>query len=440
MELLCDVSRGGVRPLVSLVDWPALFAFYGLAHACTRATKRLMAARVIWGGLNSDVAAWVKNCQQCERAKASRQHTAAVQPIAIPARRFTHIHVDIVGPLPAATCGSNYLFTVVDRSSCWLEALPMPDITATSCADALIAGWISRYGVPAQLTSDRGTQFSSAIWDALCQQLGIQHQPTTAFHPQANGMVERCHRRLKDALRACLAGPDWPLHLPWVLMGLRAAPTEDTGVSAAEVVFGAPLVLPGQILDTGEPPPADFITKLRQSGPPPPSRPLSYAQMAAKPPAALLSAAFVYIWKGGTVPPLSPLYSGPYRVLASGPKVFRLQVGEREETPPADFIAKLRQSGPPPPSRPLSYVQMAAKPQAALLSATFVYIRKGGTVPPLSPLYSGPYRVLASGWKVFRLQVGEREETVSIDRLQPHRGAAPVQPAQPPSRGRPRAG
>jgi hypothetical protein len=48
-------------------------------------------------------------------------------------------------------------------------------------------------------------------------------------------------------------------------MGLRAAPTEDLGVSAAEVVFGTPLMLPGQILDTGEPPPADFIAKLRQS-------------------------------------------------------------------------------------------------------------------------------------------------------------------------------
>jgi hypothetical protein len=106
----------------------------------------------MWRGLNSDVTAWVKNCQQCERAKASRQHTAVVQPIAIPARRFTHIHVDIVGPL----------FTVVDRSSRWLEALPMADMAASSCADALIAGWISRYGVPAQLTSDRGTQFTSA--------------------------------------------------------------------------------------------------------------------------------------------------------------------------------------------------------------------------------------------------------------------------------------
>jgi hypothetical protein len=162
----------------------------------------------------------------------------------------------------------------VDRSLRWLEALPMRDIAAATCADTLVAGWISRYGVPAQLTSDRGTQFTSAIWDALCQQLGIQHQPTTAFHPQANGMVERGHRQLKGVLRARLAGPDWPLHLPWVLMGFRAAPTEDTGVSAAEIVFGAPLVLLGQILYAEEPPPADFIAKLQQSGPSPSRPPL----------------------------------------------------------------------------------------------------------------------------------------------------------------------
>jgi len=166
VELLCDVSKGGVRLLVQLVDRPAVFAaFHELAHAGTRATKRLMTASVMWRCINSDVAAWVKNCQQCERAKVSRQHTAAVQPIAIPARRFTHIHVDIIGPLPAATRGSRYLFTVVDRSSRWLEALPTQNITAAT----LVAGWISRYGVPAQLTLDRGTQFTLAIWDALCE-------------------------------------------------------------------------------------------------------------------------------------------------------------------------------------------------------------------------------------------------------------------------------
>jgi hypothetical protein len=49
----------------------------------------------------------------------------------------------------------------------------------------------------------------------------------TAFHPCSNGMVERCHRQLKDALRARSAVNDRPDHLPWVLLGLRAAPKED---------------------------------------------------------------------------------------------------------------------------------------------------------------------------------------------------------------------
>jgi hypothetical protein len=102
-------------------------------------------------------------------------------------------------------------------------------------------------------------------------------------------------------------------------MGLRATPTEDTGVSAAELVFGAPLVLPGQILDTDELPPAGFVAKLRQSGPQLPSRPISYLQMAAKPPAALMSATFVFICKSRAVAPLLPLYSGPYKVRSSGP-------------------------------------------------------------------------------------------------------------------------
>jgi hypothetical protein len=89
---------------------------------------------------------------------------------------------------------------------------------------------------------------------------------------------------------------------------------------ASEIVFGAPLVPPGQILDTEEPPPADFITKLRQSNPPLPSRPLSYVQMAAKPAAALLSAAFVYIQKGGTVLPLVAALQRPLQGPRLGPE------------------------------------------------------------------------------------------------------------------------
>ncbi len=80
-----------------------------------------------------------------------------------------------------------------------------------------------------------------------------------------------------------------------------------------------------------------------------------------------------------------------------------------------------------------TYAEVAAKPPAALLQASHVYVRGGGTLPPLAPLYVGPYEVLERTDKYFRLAVGGREETVSIDRLKPHLGVGPFSAA----RGRP---
>jgi hypothetical protein len=103
--------------------------------------------------------------------------------------------------------------------------------------------------VPAVITSDRGSQFTSALWDSLCCTLGIKYVQTTAYHPQANGLVERFHRWLKDALPARLAAPTWTAHLPWMLLGLHAAPREEDNISPNQSVFGTPIVLPGQFLD-----------------------------------------------------------------------------------------------------------------------------------------------------------------------------------------------
>jgi hypothetical protein len=179
------------------------------------------------------------------------------------------------------------------------------------CADAFIASWVARFGVPDVITSDRGAQFTSSLWSLLCSKLGIEHRLTNAYHPQCNGMVERAPRQLKDVIRSRLARVQWPAHLPWDILGLRAAPKEDSGVSSAEMAFGAPLTLPWQFLSSPEPPPVAFVERLRQAALPPQPRPLSYAAVAAAPSAALMAVKFVYICRGGTVPPLEPLYLGP---------------------------------------------------------------------------------------------------------------------------------
>jgi hypothetical protein len=106
------------------------------------------------------------------------------------------------------------------------------------------------------------------------------------------------------------------------------------------------------------------------------------------------------------------------------------------EPPAADFLKKLQQVELPA-SRPLSYAEAGAKPPAALLQASHVYVRRGGTLPPLSTLYVGPYEVLERTDKCFRLAVGGPKETVRIDRLKPHLGAGPFTAALQAARGRP---
>jgi len=261
LDLLGDSSTGTFRPLVPRDLRRQVFEhLHGAAHPGRRATRRLISSRYVWKGLSTDVTAWAKSCLGCQRAKVHRHVQVPPQHIPVPSRRFSHIHVDLVGPLPASK-GFTHLFTIMDRTSRWPEAIPLNTTTTVDCANALFQGWVSRYGVPAVITSDRGAQFTSSLWAALCGLLNIQHNQTTAYHPQSNGMVERFHRRLKDALRARCAAANWVDHLPWVLLGLRAAAREDDGSTPAQAVFGSPLILPGQFLDSPELPSKHTATR-----------------------------------------------------------------------------------------------------------------------------------------------------------------------------------
>ncbi len=139
-------------------------ALNGLAHAETSATRLLIAVRAVWRGMNSDIAAWVRDCQECCRGEVTAQPASPVQPIAVPGKQFSHIHLDLVGPLPVVEDGLIYLLRMVDRTVRWLQAAPLRSMEAAVCAEVFIATWVTSFGVPASVTTDRGRQFSSAVW------------------------------------------------------------------------------------------------------------------------------------------------------------------------------------------------------------------------------------------------------------------------------------
>jgi hypothetical protein len=92
---------------------------------------------------------------------------------------------------------------------------------------------------------------------------------------------------------------------------------------------------------------------------------------------------------------------------------------------------------PPPPTRPTSYAAAANTLPPHLAQADHVYVRVGGQQRPLAAPYTGPYLVVSKGAKTFTIQVGQRQEIISVDRLKAHTGLGPVSPAEAASHAHP---
>jgi hypothetical protein len=132
---------------------------HGIAHPGRLATRRLISSRFVWPRLSREVTAWVREFAACQQSKIYRYFQVHPEPIPVPQCRFAHIHIDLLSPLTHSN-GFNHILTVLDRTSRWMEALPLANTTsAAEVAAALFSGWICRFVVPAIITSDRGAQF-----------------------------------------------------------------------------------------------------------------------------------------------------------------------------------------------------------------------------------------------------------------------------------------
>ena len=248
-----------------------------------------------------------------------------------------------MGSLPPSN-GFTHLLTVIDRFSRWPEAIPLSDTTSSSCAQALIFHWIARFGIPLDISSDRGPQFTSQLWTSISRLLGTQLHHTTSYHPQSNGLIERFHRHMKSALRACLSGPNWIQELPWVLLGIRTMPKEDLGRSSAEIVFGAPLTVPGDFIPSYVHTQSDItITRhlrqlheqVRSLVPVPTSQ---HSAVSTSVPNNLQQAKFVFIHRDAHRTPLQRPYEGPFKVIQPGPKTLIVDIGGKNETISVDRL------------------------------------------------------------------------------------------------------
>jgi transposase InsO family protein len=210
-----------------------------VAHKAVEATVAQLHKTVYFAGMYRWVNKTLRRCETCQVKKGSVPNQRGLLVSHVTGYPFQKISIDFVGPLPRLKKGNEYMLTVSDCFTRWLEAFPCRRANAQVVVDELINKIFPRFGVGDQIHSDRGTQFLSDLVSEVVAMLGIRQSSTPWYNPKSNP-VERQHRLLGDAIKALTEGDQraWEDYLPHALFAMRTSICVSTGVEPFAAMFG----------------------------------------------------------------------------------------------------------------------------------------------------------------------------------------------------------
>lgn len=145
------------------------------------------------------------SCPNCSRGKSSHRPPACLlQPLPVPPCPWSHTTVDFVTDLLPSE-GNDTILTIVDQFSKVVHFVTLPKLpSALETANLLIQHVFRLHGIPLDIVSDRGAQFTFQVWGAFCRAPEATAILSSRLHPQTKGHMERANQDLKTTLH-CVA-------------------------------------------------------------------------------------------------------------------------------------------------------------------------------------------------------------------------------------------
>jgi transposase InsO family protein len=151
--------------------------------------------------MSQDIRQYVVSCITCQKRKAATS-SKHLQQMIEPTHVYQHLHVDFLKASIKSADGHVYILVVVDARSGYVWLFPTKNKEAATVAEILYALFLDIGCVAERLLSDQGTEFVAAVIQDLCRLFSVDKVETSAYHPQANGVVERMNRRIMEILQA----------------------------------------------------------------------------------------------------------------------------------------------------------------------------------------------------------------------------------------------
>lgn len=168
-------------------------------------TRRLLKDRFWWPGIDSFVEHMVRSCTLCSESDQSAKNVSAIpQPVDLPPSVWCKLGIDIIGPFSILPHQHAFGIVMMDYYSKWPEIKMVKDVTSDAIIQFLDD--FCREGIPQELVTDNGPQFTSRPFENYPVKCGTTHKRIAVCHPQANGQIERFNRVVKEAIQLAIKG------------------------------------------------------------------------------------------------------------------------------------------------------------------------------------------------------------------------------------------
>ncbi|PNF43061.1 hypothetical protein B7P43_G04743 [Cryptotermes secundus] len=215
-------------------------------HQGAKRNRDLVKLHYFWPNMDRDIDRYVKQCDSCAKFKAGRQPIAPLGELPETTFPFEMTSINFCGPYPETRRENRYVPTFIDHFSRYPEAIPIPRQDAPTVARALVTEIFSRLGCPQTLSSDKGSNFMSELFQQMCKLLKIKRINSTAFNPQVQGKTEKFHLGLNQTMSHYVNkyGSDWDEFANYALMAHRANPHSAIRYSPFCLLHGQQMRLP----------------------------------------------------------------------------------------------------------------------------------------------------------------------------------------------------
>ncbi|XP_046749823.1 uncharacterized protein K02A2.6-like [Diprion similis] len=230
-----DCSMWGYRVVIPKKYQKFILKEMHLTHMGIVKMKSIARSFFWWSGIDEDIEKEVRACHECVQERDSPP-AITLNPWTWPTRPWQRIHTDLIGPLD----GRNFLL-IIDAMSKWPEIFEIKSISSESLIKHFKQVF-SRFGIPNQIISDNGRQYTSEEFASFVKRLAIKHIFSPVKHPATNGAAENLVKTFKKKFKILSRegfAPQKAINM--FLFDYRSIKHSTTGETPAKLMLGREL-------------------------------------------------------------------------------------------------------------------------------------------------------------------------------------------------------